>query len=291
MGQTCDSPVASTLVPFAQPDNRTYRAVAAVVRPMLFAITRRDWRGVENIPATGGFIAAANHVTNLDPFTFAHYLYDHGRAPKILAKSSLFAVPVLKGLLRRTEMIPVSRNTTSAAASLSPAVEALNRGECVAVFPEGTLTRDPDMWPMTGKTGVARLALATRLPVIPIAQWGAQDILGRYKKLFKPFPPKKVTVVAGPPVDLSDLYGRPQDTATLREATERIMAAITALLEDIRGERAPTVRYSMRAASTALRADTSDSTDTSDSATGADASDGTDTSTTGTTAKAVEGDA
>ena len=84
---------------------------------------------------------------------------------------------------------------------------------------------------MVGKTGVARLALTTRAPVIPVAQWGAQDLLARYGKLLKPFPRKLVTVVAGPPVVLDDLYDRPQDTKTLREATERVMAAITALLE------------------------------------------------------------
>ena len=191
-------------------------------------------------------------MTNVDPLTFAHFLYDNGRPPKILAKASLFSVPVLGGLLRRTGMIPVQRNTAAAASSLSAAVDALRSGECVAVFPEGTLTRDPDLWPMVAKTGVARLALTTQAPVIPIAQWGAQRILGRYKKLLKPFPPKPVTVVAGPAVDLSDLYGRPQDAATLREATDRVMAAITTLLEDIREEKAPAVRFDMRTAATAV---------------------------------------
>lgn len=249
-------------MPFAHSDNRTYRAIAVVVRPLLRAITRRDWRGQENIPAEGGFIAAANHVTNLDPFTFAHYLYDSSRAPKILAKASLFGVPVLGRVLRRTGMIPVQRNTVAAASSLAAGVDALRAGECVAVFPEGTLTREPDMWPMMGKTGVARLALTTECPVIPIAQWGAHRILGRYKKLFKPFPPKKVTVVAGPPVDLSDLYGRPQDAVTLREATNRVMDAITQLLEEIRGEEAPAVRFDMRAPVRPSAPDTTSSDDT-----------------------------
>jgi len=99
---------------------------------------------------------------------------------------------------------------------------------------------------MVGKTGIARLALTTRAPVIPVAQWGAQNLLARYGKLLKPFPRKLVTVVAGPPVYLDDLYGRPQDTKTLREATERVMAAITGLLEEIRGEEPPTIRYDMR---------------------------------------------
>lgn len=235
-------------VPAPQRSNRAYRVVARIVRPVLFAMMHRDWRGAEHLPASGGFIAAANHMTNLDPLTFAHYLYDHGFAPKILAKASLFKYPVLGATLRATGQIPVYRNTSQAGQSLDAAVQALHDGECVAVFPEGTLTRDPDLWPMVGKTGVARLALMTRVPVIPVAQWGPQDILGRYSKVLRPFPPKKVSVVAGPPVVLDDLYDRPLDTATLREATERVMTAITAILEGLRGEPAPEVRFDTRRA-------------------------------------------
>lgn len=226
--------------------NRAYRNVAHLLRPVLSAITRRDWHGSEHLPVDGGFIAAANHMTNIDPVTFAHFLYNSGFAPKILAKSSLFRVPVLGWVLRATGQIPVHRNTTDAGRSLSEGQAALEAGECVAVFPEGTLTRDPDLWPMVAKTGVARLALTTRVPVIPIAQWGAQDLLGRYSKVIKPFPRKKITIVAGPPVVLDDLYDHPLDTATLRLATERVMDAITALLADIRGEEPPAVRFDMR---------------------------------------------
>jgi 1-acyl-sn-glycerol-3-phosphate acyltransferase len=225
--------------------------VAHIVRPPLRAMTRRQWSGAENLPTDRGFIAASNHMTNIDPLTFAHFLWDNGFAPKILAKASLFKVPVMRGVLHATGQIPVHRNTSAAGESLEAAVAAIRAGECVAVFPEGTLTREPDLWPMTAKTGVARLALATRAPVVPVAQWGPQDLLGRYKKLLKPIPRKKVTVVAGPPVVLDDLYDRPQDTATLREATERVMDAITTLLEGIRGESAPAVRYDVRKAKAA----------------------------------------
>ncbi len=226
--------------------NRAYRAVARVVRPFLFATTRRDWRGAEHLPTDRGFVAAGNHMTIIDPLTFGHFLYDNKVAPRILAKASLFRVPLLGAVLRGTKQIPVYRDTAEAGKSLRAAITAIEAGECVAVFPEGTLTREPDLWPMAGKTGVARLALTTRAPVIPIAQWGAQDLLGRYKKLLKPIPRKKVTVVAGPPVDLSDLYDRPQDGPVLREATERVMAALTSMLEEIRGEVAPAERFQPR---------------------------------------------
>jgi 1-acyl-sn-glycerol-3-phosphate acyltransferase len=241
-------------VPAPRRSNRAYRNVARVVRPLLFAMTRPDWHGTEHLPVGRGFIAAANHMTNIDPLTFAHFLYDQGIEPKILAKSSLFRVPVVAQVLRATGQIPVYRNSAQAGDSLRAAVDAVAAGECVAVFPEGTLTRDPNLWPMVGKTGVARLALTTRAPVIPIAQWGPQDLLGQYAKVLKPVPRKKVTVVAGPPVDLDDLYGRPLDSATLREATERVMAAITALLEGVRGESAPPVRFDVRRAAAATGA-------------------------------------
>ena len=220
--------------------------VARIVRPALFAMTRTDWHGAENLPSGTGFIAAANHVTNLDPLTFAHYLYDNGHVPRILAKSSLFATPVVGAVMRATGQVPVHRNSTKAGDSLRSAVAALEQGEAVAIFPEGTLTRDPDLWPMTAKTGVARLALTTRKPVVPVAQWGAHRVLARYGRLPHPFPRKKVTIVAGPPVDLSDLYDRPLEAAVLREATDRVMDAITALLAEIRGEQPPAERFVRR---------------------------------------------
>jgi 1-acyl-sn-glycerol-3-phosphate acyltransferase len=240
-------PAGSLLVvrPPARP-NRTYRNVARIVRPLMMACTRPDWHGVEHLPTGRGYLVASNHMTNIDPLTFAHFLWDNGVAPKVLAKSSLFKVPVVGRVLRATGQIPVYRNTAAAGESLHAAVEAVGAGDVVAVFPEGTLTRDPDLWPMAGKTGVARLALTTRAPVIPVAQWGPQNLLGRYAKLLKPIPRKTITVVAGPPVVLDDLYDRPHDTATLREATERVMDAITALLEGVRGESAPAQRFDMR---------------------------------------------
>lgn len=235
--------------------NRAYRNVARLVRPLMRSMTRRDWQGMEHLPVSGGFVVAGNHMSNIDPLTFAHYVYDAGFAPRILAKASLFKVPVLGALLRATGQIPVERNSTHAHDALAPGIEALREGRCVAVFPEGTLTRDPDLWPMTAKTGVARLALEARVPVIPVAQWGMQDILPRYSKRFRPFPRKHVSVHAGPPVLLDDLYDRPLDAATLREATERVMDAITTILAEIRGEEPPAVRYDMRTALRAAKAD------------------------------------
>jgi 1-acyl-sn-glycerol-3-phosphate acyltransferase len=223
-----------------------YRFVVSVLRPLLMVLTKRDWRGAENLPATGGFVAAPNHLSYMDPLVFAHYLVDHGRPPYFLGKESVFRVPVVGAILRRAKQIPVYRNTGHASDAFRAAVAAVEEGKCVGVYPEGTLTRDPGIWPMVGKTGAARIALTTRCPVIPVAQWGPQEILEPYGKRLKLFPRKTMHVTAGPPVELSDLYDEPMTGAVLRTATDRIMAAITVELEKIRAEAAPTERFDAR---------------------------------------------
>ena len=192
-----------------------------------------------NLPSTGGVIVVTNHVSHVDPLTFAHFLFDNGRLPRYLAKEGLFRVFFVGQVLRGTRQIPVYRESADASRAFSAAVTAVRDGECVAIYPEATLTRDPDQWPMVGKTGAARVALETGAPVIPIAQWGPQELLAPYAKKPDIFPRKTMRMRAGPPVDLSDLAGRPIDAPLLREVTERLMTAITSLLEEIRGEQAP----------------------------------------------------
>jgi 1-acyl-sn-glycerol-3-phosphate acyltransferase len=225
-----------------------YRFTVSVVRPVSALLTKRDWRGAENIPATGGVIIAANHLSYVDPMTFGHFVYDTGRTPRFLAKSTLFDVPVIKYIFRGAKQIPVHRGTSDAAEALSAAVDALRRGECVLIYPEGSATRDPDTWPMRARTGVARLALLSGAPVIPCAQWGPQEVWRYRTRRPHPFPRKLIQVIAGPPVDLSAYQGRPQDAQLLREVTEVIMARITELLVELRGGRPPAEPYDPRLA-------------------------------------------
>jgi 1-acyl-sn-glycerol-3-phosphate acyltransferase len=223
-----------------------YRFAVAVLRPLFTVLTKRDWHGAEHLPATGGFVVAPNHLSHVDPIAFAHFLYDSGRPPYFLGKEGVFRVPVVGAILRGAEQIPVYRNTGQAADAFRAAVAAVNDGKCVVVYPEGTLTRDPDLWPMVGKTGAARIALATKCPVIPVAQWGPQDMLPPYAKRPHLLPRPTMHVQAGPAVELTDLYDKPVTGALLREATDRIMAAVTVQLELIRGEKAPQERFDVR---------------------------------------------
>lgn len=156
-----------------------WTVVVSIVKPTLVLTTKRDWIDGEKVPATGGCIVVVNHVSHLDPMTLGHFLYEHGRLVRYLAKDALFRTPVLKHIVRDAGQIPVARQTDRAVSAYDAAVEAVRRGECVGVYPEGTITRDPDGWPMRGKTGAARIALATGAPVVPIGQWGAQEVLRR----------------------------------------------------------------------------------------------------------------
>lgn len=225
----------------------SYRAVIGTVRPLLVVITRQSWSGGEHVPRTGGFIVASNHYSEVDPFMLAHFLVDQGRPPFFLAKSSLFEVPLLGRALRHLEQVPVYRATSRARDALDAAREALAAGRPIAIMPEGTLTRDPDLWPMKARPGVGRLALTSRAPVIPVGQWGAQQVLDRYARRPGNILRRPVQqVLAGPPVDLSDLYERADDPRAHAEATARVMKAITGLVAELRGEEPPQVPYELK---------------------------------------------
>ncbi|MGD9960829.1 lysophospholipid acyltransferase family protein [Nocardioides sp.] len=219
----------------------------AILKPALFAFTKRDWIDIDKIPATGGCVVVFNHVSHLDPFTSAHLVNDAGRTPRYLAKSGLFTNKALGGFLRSAGQIPVSRMTSEAAGAYEAAVQGIRDGKAIIVYPEGTLTRDPDGWPMRGKSGAARIALATGCPVIPVGQWGVQEILPAYTKKPHLLPRKTVHLKVGDPVDLEDLLVREPTLAVVHEATDRIMAAITGLVEDLRHEHAPALRFDPRA--------------------------------------------
>ncbi|MGO4237388.1 lysophospholipid acyltransferase family protein [Pseudarthrobacter sp. YAF2] len=220
----------------------TFVFIAGIARPLLNLMMAKKWEGTDKLPA-GGFIAAPNHCTEIDPLVVGHMLYNQGRAPHFLAKAGLFKVPGLGWLLHATKQVPVERSTTGANRSLQVAQEIVAEGGAIIIYPEGTLTRDPALWPMKGHTGAARLALEGGIPVVPIAHWGAHEVFPRYGKRFHVFPRKLSRVVVGDPVDLSAFSGRPLDKATLAEATEVIMAAITSLLAGLRGEQPPAERW------------------------------------------------
>lgn len=228
------------------------RFAVMLVIPVMRVWTKRTWTGAENIPRTGGVIIVPNHVSHFDPLVVAHYIYGAGRWPRFLGKASLWRVPVLGFLLRKTRQIPVERGSVEAVKSLDALIEALHGGGAVVIYPEGTTTREPELWPMRGKTGAARLALVTGAPVIPVANWGAETVFDPRTNRLKMHLRTPVTVAAGRPIDLSRWAGANPSRAVLEQMTEAIMLDIRDLIATVRAATPPALydRPAKRASTT-----------------------------------------
>lgn len=198
------------------------------------------YRHVERIPRRGPVIVVTNHVSHVDPFLVAKLIVDTGRLPRFLAKESIFEVPVVGAAMRAMGHIPVRRGTTDARQSLAAAVAALDAGRLIVMHPEGTVTRDPDGWPMSGKTGVARLALLSPdTPVVPLAQWGVQESIDLYRKRIRLIPRPRHVLSVGEPIDLSQWRGSEPTAKTLAEISEAVMRRLRADVAELRGLPAP----------------------------------------------------
>jgi 1-acyl-sn-glycerol-3-phosphate acyltransferase len=193
-----------------------------------------EWRfeGLEHIPSEGPVLVACNHISYLDPLAHGYFLVKAGRRPRFLAKVELFRNPISGPVLRGARQIPVRRGSGETA-PVEFGAKALRAGELVVVYPESTVTSNPDFSPMRGKTGVARLSLATGVPVIPLAVWGSAPVWRRGHKSARFGRP--IWVKAGPPLDLSEHEDRADEPATLRAVTDEVMAQLSLLVDDLRG--------------------------------------------------------
>lgn len=221
----------------------SYRFVVFLLWPLMRWVVSWDMTGTEKLArAEGGVIVAPNHTSWFDPPVVAFALWQSDRPPRFLGKESVFRTPIIGPIITHAGQIPVYRETSEAQTAIRDALTALEKGECVVVYPEGTITRDPDLWPMSAKTGAVRLALTSGRPLYPMVQWGSHLVMGPYKKEFRFLPRKRIHIAFGDPVDLSDLADRPMDARTLAIGGDRLMDAISALLAQIRQEDPPATR-------------------------------------------------
>lgn len=209
-------------------------------------LTRPDWRHPERVPATGGAVVVVNHISNADFLGYGHFIAWSGRWPRFMTKAELFEAPVVGRIARAAGQLRVDRGTDRAREAVLTAQRAVQAGQLVSMYPEGTITADPDGWPMRLRSGAARIALATGCPVIPVGQWGVQELMpGRGLSFPRVWRRPVARVLAGPPVELDDLRARPLDEAVVREATERIATALTALVAELRQQVPPTGRWDL----------------------------------------------
>lgn len=221
--------------------------LASLVVPLWSLMVRYRYTPNTRLPQTGPFILSPNHYSEIDPLVIGVATWHLGRKPRFMAKASLFQVPVLGWLLRASGQIPVNRagavGAERSANPLGAAAELIREDAGVIVYPEGSLTRDPDLWPMRGKSGAVRLALEGNIPIYPVAHWGTQELMPRYGKRIRPFPRKQITIAIGDALDLSEFTGRPIDQQIVTAATEKLMNAIAKLLGELRGETPPAKRW------------------------------------------------
>ena len=218
--------------------------LAAMVVPAMNVAAKYQITDGHKFPRQGAFVLSPNHYSNIDPIVMGLVSWKLGRLPRFLAKASLFKLPVAGWLLTKSGQIPVQRGgSVRGSEPVKAARRLVENGQMVVVYPEGSLTRDPDLWPMRGKSGAVRIALEQGIPIVPAAHWGTQHLMERYSNKLHLFPRKTIMVKIGDPLDLTEFRGRNLDTATLNEATAVVMQAITVLLEDLRAETAPATRW------------------------------------------------
>ncbi|GAA4827966.1 hypothetical protein GCM10023201_13800 [Actinomycetospora corticicola] len=215
-----------------------YGFAIEVLWPVLMAVARWDFRGGRHLPKQGGVLLAVNHLSHVDPIVLVAYCMAQGRIPRFLAMKELWAMRVVGAPLRGGRHIPVDRKASGIEAYRA-AVDAVNRGECVVVYPEGGFPDESDGWPQKAHTGIARMALETGAPVIPVGQWGSNHLLPPQAKVGTLVPRATLRVLAGEPVDLADLVGKQKRGSALKEATDRIMGRVTDELAILRGEVPP----------------------------------------------------
>jgi 1-acyl-sn-glycerol-3-phosphate acyltransferase len=215
---------------------RTWVAILYPIDGLLFRIR---WRHLDRVPAPsqGGVLIAVNHVSQIDTVLMARFVWQSGRVPRFMIKAGVFDWPIVGHMMKGAGQIPVYRGTTDAAQSLRDAVSALERGEAVVIYPEGTTTKDPANWPMQAKTGIARLVLLSPdTPVVPVGQWGAQKAGFSLKRLGRR---RTALASVGQPLDLSRYRGKEPTSETLRAITDEVMTAVRDEVAELRGEPAP----------------------------------------------------
>jgi 1-acyl-sn-glycerol-3-phosphate acyltransferase len=196
----------------------------------------------------GPLILAGNHISNFDPICITSVMGRLKIAPRMMATGGLFRAPVIGRLMVRAGHIPVNRGRDSVAESVPAAVAALRAGSVVFIYPEGRIGLDPGLWPERAKSGLARLALATGAPVVPVATWGTHQVIAYHgrgamlRTLFSSLRRRPtVRVHIGSPVDLSDF--RLGALGHAQRASDRIMQAIAAELAPLRVDEPRVPRY------------------------------------------------
>ena len=203
-----------------------YWVIKAILKPILKLVYRIRIEGLENLPKKGPAIIAANHLSFLDSFFTP--LAVPRRKVTYLAKADYFKSWKTSWFFKMVGQIPCERaGGKKSEQSLGIALEVLKDGNLLGIYPEGT--RSPDGYLYRGRTGVARLALASQSPVIPCGLLGTDEVMPKEAKLPRLTGRVKVVVRFGKPLDFSRYEGKERDRFALRSVTDELMYEIMQL--------------------------------------------------------------
>lgn len=248
--------------PFHDKGNAWIKLCEILLYPLTHLLGKRRYRGIGQLRRHGPILVVANHISHLDPIFDVVFVRKSGRLPHVMAKASLFKIPIIGPVLKGTQQIPVERGSGAGQRALETALDELASGGVVVIYPEGTVTKDPDSWPMRPRPGVAKLALSGDFPVIPVAHWGTNHVYTSYGtgRKFRPFPRKKIHVVAGDPIDLSQWRDKSIDTRSIRDVSYAIMEHLQNMVAILRDETAPAELYNAKKAARSESGSGSDAT-------------------------------
>jgi 1-acyl-sn-glycerol-3-phosphate acyltransferase len=203
-----------------------YWLIKAVVKPVMLGLYRIRAEGLENVPKKGAAIIAANHVSFLDSFFIP--LAIKRRKMTYLAKADYFKNWKTSWFFKSVGQISCEREGGSKSQqSLEIALDVLKEGHLLGIYPEGT--RSPDGQLYRGRTGVARLALTSQAPVVPVGLIGTDDVMPKAAKMPRLRGQIPVTLRFGKPLDFSRYAGQEGDRMVLRSVTDEIMFEIMSL--------------------------------------------------------------
>lgn len=222
----------------------TLRLVAPIVRNLSRLLFKEKFLNRQLIPETGPALLVINHVSVVDPLAVASFVWSAGRLPRFMIKDGVFKTPIVGAAMRNCRQIEVARGSANALKSIKDAVAVLQEGGVVVVYPEGTVTRNDEFWPMRSKTGVARIARSVpEAPVITLAQWGAQETWNYHTRKRSLFPRKPVAITVRGELDLAKERTL-RTSEALRQMTDRIMNDIAAGVGELRGQTPPVDLFS-----------------------------------------------
>lgn len=216
-------------------EHRSHGPVWAFVRAVLLVFLKVafSWKfiGIERIPRRGPAIVAGNHIGYFDPLGHGLMVERRGRLPRFLAKAELWKNPFLRWVMNGCRQIKVERGTGEGG-PVDRAVQTLDQGGVVVFYPEATVTTNPDLTPMRGKTGVARVAIRSGAPVVPVAIWGSHWVKPKKRKAVHKWR-RLIMLKAGDPMTFGHLRGTEDDPEVLRDVTEQIMAELDRLVREL----------------------------------------------------------